>query len=421
MKKEIRRLPVVSVIIPVFNAEKYLNQCIDSLLNQTYPNFELICIDDGSTDYSYDILMRYKRQDDRITLIKQQNQYAGAARNRGLQAASGKFVLFLDADDFFCENMLEAIVEQAERKQTEILVFDAYRFDNEEQTVRQLNWKPLNSQMFGNGIKSASEIADTVFNFTVPSPWNKLFMREYILKNNLYFQNIQRSEDLFFVYAAIACARKIGILNQKLLYYRDNNACSLQGSYFHTPALFSKALFALQNFLVERDMWNQYQKSFEFMALSICVYHLSILKSKDDYCWLFEVLKRDVISRLYVNDNDPSGMLISQISSGKEVIVYGAGALAIAFVKYLIYQYEYTVDKILIAVTNTQNNPPEICGIQVRKFETVPGEYKDNCIIIAVSDEIIQDEIESIVQSSGYKKTVKLGFHGFADIIKKFC
>ncbi len=420
MKKETGNIPVVSVIIPVYNAEKYLNQCIESLLNQTYPDFELICIDDGSTDKSYDILMKYKRQDNRISLIRQQNQYAGAARNKGLLAAKGKFVLFLDADDFFCENMLEAIVELAIKRKTEILVFDVYRFDNSEQKVKQLNWKPLIPKRFGTGVKAASEIADSIFDFTVPAPWNKLFLRTFILKNNLRFQNIPRSEDLFFVYAAIACAKKIGILNQKLMYYRDNNGQSLQGSYYQTPEVFSKALFALQDFLRERDIWDKYQKSFEHMALSICVYHLSILKRKKDYCWLYEVLKSDIVPRIYSGNPVSSGIVKSEISLGKTLIIYGAGALAIAFVKYLIYQAEYTADKILIAVTDMSDNLPEICGIKVRRFEAVPDAYKNNCIMIAVSDERIQNEIEDIVQRNGYEKVVRLGFHVFADIIKKY-
>lgn len=420
MKKTGRSIPVVSIIIPVYNAEKYLKQSIESVLNQSYPFFELICVDDGSTDKSYDILKQYKSQDSRIMIIKQQNQYAGTARNKGMQAASGKFVLFLDADDFFCKDMLELIVKRAEEKQTEILVFDAYRFDNEQQRVNQLNWKPLDAKKFGEGVKPANKIADVIFDFTVPSAWNKLYLREFIRKNDLWFQNLKRTNDLFFVYAAFVCAEKIGILEQKLVYYRDNNEESLQGSSADTPAVFSGALFALQDFLKDKGIWKIYQESFEHMALSICVYHLSRLKNADAYIQLCAVLKRDVIPRIYADENILSGIVITAIRTRQELIVYGAGALAVAFIRFLIYQASYAVDKILVAVSDTKNNVSEICGVEVRNFETVSDSYRNNCIMIAVSDKSIQNEIEKNIRINGYEKIIRLDFHCFADIIKQW-
>ena len=93
--------PKVSIIIPVFNVELYLPQCLDSLLEQTLTDFELITVDDGSSDSSLDILMDYATKDNRITVISQNNNYAGVARNAGLTVASGKYVIFLDGDDFF--------------------------------------------------------------------------------------------------------------------------------------------------------------------------------------------------------------------------------------------------------------------------------------------------------------------------------
>lgn len=411
-------MPYVSIIIPIYNAEKYLKQCIESLLNQTYPYFELICIDDGSTDKSYDILMQYKGKDDRILLIKQKNEYAGAARNRGLKAAKKKYVLFLDADDFFCKDMLEKAVKQAEENETEILVFDAYRFDNVEQKVNQGNWKPLNANKFGNGVKSAAEIADSIFEFTVPSPWNKLYLREFVLKNNLYFQNIQRTNDLFFVYAAFACAKRIGILEHKLMYYRDNNEQSLQGGNSRTPDIFVQALFKLQSFLKTRDEREMYIKSFERMALSICVYHLNKLLEKQEYCQLYEVLKCNVVPQICVQTG--FSMIKPIIDSKNGLIVYGAGTLAASFIKFLLYKAEYSMDKILIVVSDLRNNVHEICGIEVKPIVSVSSRYKQNCVIIAVSDEKIQSNIEGMIHDNGFVKTARLGFYEFANLVLKF-
>ena len=97
----------VSVIIPVFNAEKYLSQCLDSIVNQTLTNIEIICVDDGSTDTSFQILKEYEEKDSRVIVLSKSNAGAGTARNEGLKIAKGKYLSFLDADDFFERNMLE--------------------------------------------------------------------------------------------------------------------------------------------------------------------------------------------------------------------------------------------------------------------------------------------------------------------------
>lgn len=92
--------PKISIIIPVYNAEKYLYDCLDSLINQTLKNTEIICIDDGSTDNSYEILCEYAAKDNRFIILQQENKGAGAARNKGMEIAKGEFLAFLDADDF---------------------------------------------------------------------------------------------------------------------------------------------------------------------------------------------------------------------------------------------------------------------------------------------------------------------------------
>ena len=98
----------VSVIIPVYNVEQYLRPCLDSVLNQTLKNIEIICIDDGSTDDSLKILMEYAEKDNRITILKQKNKGAGVARNYGMSIATGEYFLFLDSDDFFSETLLQS-------------------------------------------------------------------------------------------------------------------------------------------------------------------------------------------------------------------------------------------------------------------------------------------------------------------------
>ena len=107
----------VSVIIPVYNAEKYLEQCLESLLNQTLKEIEIICVDDGSEDRSVEIIEKFSEKDCRISLLRQKNSYAGVARNNGLNASTGKYVIFLDADDFFEPDMLLSMYNKIESDQ----------------------------------------------------------------------------------------------------------------------------------------------------------------------------------------------------------------------------------------------------------------------------------------------------------------
>ena len=104
----------VSVIVPVYNAQQYLETCMDSICGQTLKELEILCVDDGSTDASYEILQNYAKKDSRIKLLSQKNQYAGVARNHGMKYARGKYMAFLDADDYFECDMLEKMYERAE-------------------------------------------------------------------------------------------------------------------------------------------------------------------------------------------------------------------------------------------------------------------------------------------------------------------
>ena len=129
----------VSVIIPVYNAEKYLRECLDSVVNQTLKDIEIICIDDGSTDHSRAILMGYEKSDPRITVISQENLGLSAARNCGMRYASGKYIYFLDSDDYIDGEALEILVRLAEENDADSVHFAAKPFYESEELRRSHN------------------------------------------------------------------------------------------------------------------------------------------------------------------------------------------------------------------------------------------------------------------------------------------
>ena len=118
----------VSVIIPVYNVEKYLRECLESVINQTLKDIEIICINDGSTDKSYEILKEYAKLDHRIRILNQSNMGQSAARNRGLEIAKGKYVYFMDSDDWLEKDALKCLTDISESKNLQILYFDGKTF-----------------------------------------------------------------------------------------------------------------------------------------------------------------------------------------------------------------------------------------------------------------------------------------------------
>ncbi|MCC8015955.1 MAG: glycosyltransferase, partial [Clostridiales bacterium] len=119
----------VSVIIPVYNSEKYLKQCLESVINQTLKEIEIICVDDGSTDNSLKILTALSEKDGRISVLRQQNLFAGAARNNGIKHAKGKYLVFWDSDDFFEAGALSALYKKCEKENADICLCGAYTYN----------------------------------------------------------------------------------------------------------------------------------------------------------------------------------------------------------------------------------------------------------------------------------------------------
>lgn len=411
-------MAMVSVIIPVYNAEKYIEQCLDSLLRQTYPDFEIICVDDGSGDHSLEILRRYEKKDSRILILTQKNQYAGLARNVGMERAKGKYLLFLDADDFFCEDMLKQTVNEAEKCQTEILVFDAYIYDDVRKEIKTETWEALSSKAFGEGIKSSAEIADSLYLFTTPSPWNKLFLREYIEKNALRFQEIKRTNDLFFVFAALSCAERIGVLRQKLMYYRTGNVLSLQGNAEDTPAVFALAAYALQDFLKNRKLWETFRTGFQNMAAALCVRNLSKMKSERAYLYLLEKLRDEVLPHLEIEMGRPDRRLEKAIRDKEKMVVYGAGMLASVFVRLLIMKYGYESGQLLVAVSSRKNSVSQLCGVRVQEMQEIPDKERRCLTVIAISEEKVQWEVEAALQTGHFFSILKMGFRETLGLIE---
>lgn len=223
MQASSNSIPLVSVIVPVYNQEQYLRACLDSIRGQTLVQIEIICVDDGSTDASLAILKDYEQRDTRVKVLHQKNLYAGVARQKGMENARGKYLAFLDSDDFFEAGMLEEMVQAAERNDADVVVCGSDCYKEEEGKFIATPWnlrldyvKSVNTDCF-----CPSEVIPTkIFHFVNPAPWSKLYRADFIRKHNLYWAPLQHTNDILFVCSALAMARRLSVVNKVFVHYR---------------------------------------------------------------------------------------------------------------------------------------------------------------------------------------------------------
>ncbi len=291
--------PIVSVIIPVYNAEKFLKQCLNSVISQTLKEIEIICVDDGSTDNTNAILKAFSEKDQRITVIHQQNAGAGAARNNGLRRAKGKYLSFLDADDFFEKTMLERAVSKIEEDQAEFVVFrcnqyleDQKKFKNIRYSLREETLPPYLPFNF-------RQITGNVFKTFVGWAWDKVYLREFVEKNQLLFQEQRTSNDMLFVFSALVLAKKITYLNDVLAHQRRNNEHSLSNTREKSWFCFYNALCALRDFLKKNNLYDELEKDFINYALHFSLWNLNTI-SGSCYYKLYDKLKKEWFCNLQI-------------------------------------------------------------------------------------------------------------------------
>lgn len=222
-------LPEISVIVPVYNADNYLEKTLNSILNQKFRNFELICVNDGSTDSSMEILKLYEKKDSRVVLLQQKKKGAGAARNFGFSIARGKYLIFLDSDALFSEELLLKTYEAAEKHQADIVAFNYSRFEENGKEIQchgvHDDWLPQNIKVFN--YKDCPYCIMTVIS---PVPWNKLYRRDFVEKNNLKFEEISSTNDITLAAVSLACAERITYILDSLVRYRSGHSGTISST-----------------------------------------------------------------------------------------------------------------------------------------------------------------------------------------------
>ncbi|RAP52097.1 MAG: hypothetical protein BZ137_09260 [Methanosphaera sp. rholeuAM130] len=268
----------VSVILPVYNVGNYLDECLTSLINQTLKEIEIICINDGSTDNSLDIIKKFQNIDQRVKLVDQENKGAGYARNVGIDISQGEYLSFLDADDYFDKDMLKHAYNNAIRTSSDICIYEAWLYENSTGEKTRCTYGVRKNLLPKKEVFNRRDINSNIFTSIMGWAWDKLYKKSFVLNNNLQFQEQRTTNDMYFVFASLLKAGKISILNERLYYQRRNVPTSLSNSRELSWECFYNALVKVKKELIDMNIYEEYEQDFINYALHSCLWNFNSLR-----------------------------------------------------------------------------------------------------------------------------------------------
>lgn len=281
----------VSVIIPVYNVEQYLRQCLDSVINQTYKDIEIIVINDCSPDNSLQIIEEYKQKDSRIRLINlEKNGGLANARNVGIKNSNGKYITFIDSDDWISDNNIEVLYNNIEKYNTDFLGCEFIWYDN---ITRKSGDGVAFFDIYNTPISDMKTKKRVLERFSSSRVWGFLFKKDFLISSDIFFR-INRREDILFMYEAIVKSASFALVKDRLYYYRSSRI----GSNINTNTLDADILFYVKlKQLHENEQFKDYKKVFyRFISLAFAlgleIHPLSYKKAKE-YFFKFRELFYD--------------------------------------------------------------------------------------------------------------------------------
>ena len=271
--------------MPIYNAEIYLEESVNSILNQNFEDFELICIDDGSTDNSLAILNEISKKDSRLRVISQKNLGAGAARNKGIKESLGEYICFIDSDDYVIPEYLEIAYDNITSNNSDIVFYKIGNIKNN----KKVDLKPyfafekiFEDVDFNNYTFNCYQIREYVFNFYF-APWTKLYRKELLNRyDDFHFVENLPYEDILFHVKTMLRAEKISFVPERLYYYRiDNENSATFDSSTHKEIY--KIIDLVEKFLKENNYYEEFKYEYEFFKTHQILYYLGTHVEEEDF------------------------------------------------------------------------------------------------------------------------------------------
>lgn len=238
----------LSVIIPVYNTAKYLPKCLESILAQNFQDIEIICVDDGSTDNSLQILQEYSNK---IKIIQQTNSGSGAARNAALSQAKGEYILFVDSDDWLLPQACQKIIDTALKTKAEVVIFGGLTYSKNKLRKGSYSFNKIPGKYYNNCFNKHA-FNDDIFKFP-STAWTKLYKKDFLIKNNIKFQEIFVGQDQIFFIKTMLLACSIYVLPENLYCYRKKRPGSVTSVKKKSTFSPIEVFWAVDEFLQDYD------------------------------------------------------------------------------------------------------------------------------------------------------------------------
>lgn len=305
--------PLVSVIVPVYNVEKYVSKCIETILEQTYKNFELILVDDGSPDKSGEICERYAATDNRIKVIHRENGGLSAARNSGLNIAQGDYILFVDSDDFINIHTLEITVASCIKNDCDICIFSFLETEDH----NYAHDTPVSDDC---KVYESDHLFENYFQYpficTICSCWNKLY-KAHIFKTLRFPEDVAKCEDAAIRFHILFQAKKICVLDEHLYYYYLSPNSIMRSPFKESSLDILKATQMNMDFLEDKKyphITNSIRARYEYdvsnLYAQLC---LSDLKNKKELKPPLKALRKKLHKQNKNNPHFPEGLRLFSI------------------------------------------------------------------------------------------------------------
>ena len=394
----------ISVIIPVYNVEEYLEACLDSVICQTFTDIEVICVDDKSTDTSLDIINKYSQRDKRVKCIQnKQNHGLSFTRNVGIKAAKGEYIFFLDSDDEIVKDALEKLYKIANAKNYQMVFFDFVNLYESEQLENSLSYRDKDRRGLEGESSGRELFIKCVENSDMqPQAWLKLYNRDFIIKKGLFFHEGILHEDIPYAVKSMFQADNVFFTGDKLYkwYHREKSITTAKTSIAHIQGRI-KGIVEIIEFMDEIKISKREQLAVEKYLKLIVSSAKEKIKELESLDSLFEnEMKYKLFSNLFVNQRREMKISDTQrerIVNSKQIFIYGAGRIAQRFMEE-VRSWDLEICGVIVWQRHGQSF---FYGYKVNEVDEVPDDVKKHMVVVAVST-MYHNEIDGTLKKLGF-------------------
>ena len=292
-------MPKVSILVPIYNVEKYLRECLDSCINQTLQDIEIICLNDGSTDSSLEIIKEYAAKDSRVVIVDKPNSGYGNNMNVGLDKASGEYIGIVESDDLADPNMFEVLYNKAKELDLDFIKSDYRRFIGKEKSYEEFYTPLYKTNEFYNRIINPQEEKD-VFSL-IMNNWSGIYKREFLNKYNIRHHETPGAafQDTGFWFKVFTLARRVMFLRLPFYMYRVDNVNASRHNSKKVFVIFDEYKY-IYDFLKENDLFNEYKYVFNYQKFK--TYMNAYIKLTINLRWEFLTKMQKELNNAFNNE-----------------------------------------------------------------------------------------------------------------------